>query len=70
MGQHVIHPVTSEVLERASDLYAYSAQQGMTIGPSDLIIAATALEQQLVLNTNNQKHFQHLPNLGLDNWAT
>lgn len=67
--QHIIHPVTTEVLEQASDLYAHSVHLGMSIGPSDLIIAATALEHQLLLNTNNQKHFQHLPDLVLANWA-
>ena len=69
IDRHVVHPINMAILEKASDLYPHSVQQGMNIGPSDLIIAATDLEHNLALNTNNQKHFRHFPDLKLVNWS-
>ena len=36
---------------------------GQTIGPNDLIIAATALAHDAILATNNVAEFQRIPNL-------
>ena len=34
----------------------------------DLLIAATAIYNELTLVTNNTKHFENIPNLSLENW--
>jgi tRNA(fMet)-specific endonuclease VapC len=42
--------------------------KGHVIGQLDMLIAAQALEKNLVLVTNNQKEFSRISNLKLDNW--
>ena len=44
-------------------------KQGLTIGPLDLLIAAHALSQDLVLITNNEKEFKRIEALKIANWA-
>lgn len=34
----------------------------------DLLIAATAIYNELTLVTNNTKYFENIPNLSLENW--
>jgi tRNA(fMet)-specific endonuclease VapC len=42
---------------------------GTPIGQLDTMIAAHALSQDLVLVTNNTKHFSLVPKLRIENWA-
>ncbi|MFL6258462.1 MAG: type II toxin-antitoxin system VapC family toxin [Thermoanaerobaculia bacterium] len=41
---------------------------GQPIGPNDLLIAAQALSQGLVLVTNNLREFQRVKGLRIENW--
>lgn len=43
--------------------------QGTPIGPMDLLIAAHARAEGLVLVTNNVREFERVPGLELENWA-
>lgn len=43
--------------------------QGKLIGPLDMLIAAHALSEDLVLVTNNEKEFQRIQSLKVENWA-
>lgn len=43
--------------------------QGKVIGPLDMLIAAQALSKDLILVTNNEKEFQRIPSLKIENWA-
>jgi tRNA(fMet)-specific endonuclease VapC len=43
-------------------------RKGQPIGPYDLLIAAQALTNNLILVTNNQKEFQRIEQLKLDDW--
>ena len=51
------------------DLRFILEKRGQPIGPFDLMIAAHALSQQLVLVTNNEKEFAHVENLRIENWT-
>jgi len=62
-------PITDEILVRAADLYAFLYQAGQLIGDADLIIAATALSEGLVLVTSNTSHYSRIPDLSLDCWT-
>jgi predicted nucleic acid-binding protein len=53
---------------QAADLNADLRRKGKTVGPSDCLIAATALVHDLVLITRNTEHFKHMPGLQLENW--
>ena len=43
-------------------------QAGTPIGPNDLLIAAHALDQELVLVTDNLNEFRRVPDLQVENW--
>lgn len=43
-------------------------QAGTPIGPNDLLIAAHALDQDLVLITDNLNEFRRVPDLQVENW--
>lgn len=45
-------------------------QKGMKIGDMDLLIAANALEEELIVVTGNGKHFSRIPGLKVENWMT
>lgn len=43
-------------------------KSGKPIGPMDLLIAATALEQGAVLVTHNTREFHRIPGLRVEDW--
>ena len=43
--------------------------EGLILGPFDLLIAAHALSRKLIMVTNNQKEFQRVPSLKVENWV-
>ncbi|SDU66878.1 tRNA(fMet)-specific endonuclease VapC [Desulfobacula phenolica] len=43
--------------------------QGNVIGPLDMLIAAHALSEKLVLVTNNEKEFNRIETLKVENWV-
>lgn len=43
--------------------------QGKVIGPLDMLIAAHALSEDLVLITNNEKEFLRIKSLKVENWT-
>lgn len=47
---------------------AHLERQGLPIGANDLWIAAQALALDATLVTDNQREFQRVPGLKLDNW--
>ena len=42
--------------------------KGQKIGDMDMFIAATALEEDLILVTGNTEHFERIPGLKIENW--
>jgi tRNA(fMet)-specific endonuclease VapC len=44
--------------------------KGTPIGPMDLLIAAQALSEKLVLITNNEKEFRRVEGLNIENWIS
>lgn len=61
-------PLTDDIIERATDIYADLHRRGELIGEMDTLIAATALVYDLVVVTNNERHFNRIPGLQIDNW--
>ena len=61
-------PVTPAVTEGFATVKAELELQGNRLEDFDLLIAATALTHNLVLVTNNQKHFSRVPGLDIENW--
>ena len=61
--------ITPAVVETFGEIKASLEQRGTMIADMDLLIAATALTHNLVLVTNNQKHFERITGLDIENWA-
>lgn len=51
------------------DIRDYLQKQGTPIGPLDMLIAAHARSEGMILVTNNIREFERVPNLELENWA-
>ena len=51
------------------DIRDYLQKQGTPIGPLDMLIAAHARSERMILVTNNIQKFERVPNLELENWA-
>ncbi len=61
-------PITDSVIIRASDIYAELHFRGQLIPDADILIAATAIENGLVLATNNVGDFGRIQGIQIDNW--
>ena len=64
-----ILPTGQETAEIFGRLKAKLELEGNRLDDFDLIIASTALTHNLVLVTNNEKHFQRIEGLKLENWC-
>ena len=51
------YPITSAIARRAGTLKSKWAQRGRTLTLADMLVAATALEHNLTLMTDNRKDF-------------
>jgi len=60
--------ISNEIVEKGAEIYGALRRKGVTIGNSDILIAATAIHHDLILVTNNQKHYLPIDDLKLDNW--
>ncbi|MEQ8969261.1 MAG: type II toxin-antitoxin system VapC family toxin [Coleofasciculus sp. C1-SOL-03] len=54
--------------EQAAQIRAILRSQGQPIGAYDVLIAATALQYNLVMITANQREFDRVPGLQTENW--
>ncbi|MBT4643472.1 MAG: type II toxin-antitoxin system VapC family toxin [Deltaproteobacteria bacterium] len=63
-----ILPFNGKSAKIYGDIRSKLELKGHVIGQLDMLIAAQALEKNLVLVTNNQKEFSRISNLKLDNW--
>lgn len=61
-------PITDDVIVKASDIYALLKEEGQLISDGDILVAAIAIINNLVLITNNTEHFSRVKDLQLDNW--
>ena len=57
----------------ALDVYAKEKarlkKEGSIVDDLDLLIGATAIVNEMILVTNNEKHFARLQNLKIENWT-
>ena len=63
----IIH-LSEESARISGGKYAELRQSGITIGTSDLLIAGIAIENDLTLMTNNEKHYAPINGLNIENW--
>lgn len=60
---------SDEVCRLFGDLKAKLGKEGRIIDDADLFIAACAIEHELTLVTNNEKHFNRIAGLKLEKWV-
>ncbi len=60
--------LNDNAIVKAADIYADMYKCGQIIGDADILIAATALENNLPIVTNNESHFNRITGLQILNW--
>ena len=58
-----IIPYDYKIARKTAEIMAHLRREGKIIGLADVIIAATALVNELKLVTRNTEHFSRIPNL-------
>ncbi len=66
--ENVIIPLTEESCKISSEIYSRLRLNGELVDDIDLLIAGIAIENEMVLVTNNEKHFGRIPGIKLENW--
>lgn len=61
--------LNDEIVVRAAGIYADLFKNGKPIGDADILIAATALERRFALVTNNERHFERINGIVVQNWS-
>lgn len=61
-------PYTEEDANHSAFIRAMMRKAGTPIGSYDVLIAGAALRHHLVLVTSNEKEFQRIPKLMIENW--
>ena len=65
LSDFAVLPLTDPIVERFARLRAMLRRQGQLIPDMDLLIAATALKEDLTLVTRNFRHFERIAALKL-----
>ena len=60
--------LTAEIMDRASDVYLELKKKGELIEDADILVAASAMVNDLVLITDNERHFRRIEVLEVENW--
>lgn len=65
-----VFPVDAAVAKEFSVIKADCRKKGISVSDFDLLIAATAKAQGLILATLNVRHFQGIEGLAFENWSS
>jgi len=68
VAENIVLPLTEKSIKISAELYSTLRQSGNTLDDIDLFIAGVAIENEMILVTNNEKHFSRIPGLKIDNW--
>lgn len=69
VSDNLVIPMTERSAKISSELYSTLRQSGNSVDDIDLLIAGIAIENEMILVTNNEKHFRRIPGLKIANWA-
>jgi tRNA(fMet)-specific endonuclease VapC len=69
LGPMEILSYDDEAAQYYGSLRAFLEEHGTPIGSLDMLIAAHALSIDCILVTNNEREFNRVPNLKIDNWV-
>ena len=60
--------ITASIMDAFGEIKANLESKGNVIGDMDLLIASTAITNNMILVTNNEKHFKSIHGLEIENW--
>jgi len=60
--------IRKETIENAAEIYAYLKRDGNLIEDADILMASIAIVENLVLITDNIRHFERVKDLNTENW--
>lgn len=63
-----IEPWDINAAEHYGSIRTHLKKQGTPIGNNDLLIAAHARSENAILVTNNEREFERVPDLSIENW--
>ncbi|MFC2087081.1 type II toxin-antitoxin system VapC family toxin [Bacteroidota bacterium] len=69
LNDNMVISITDKSARISAELYSELRKSGKTIDDIDLLIAGIAIENDLVLVTNNESHFKRIPGLKIENWT-
>ncbi|MCL1793508.1 MAG: type II toxin-antitoxin system VapC family toxin [Oscillospiraceae bacterium] len=55
-------------IQKAADIYANLRKTGITVGDADILIASIVITNAGKLITNNNKHYQYINGLTINDW--
>ena len=65
----LVEPLSEESVSKSATVYASMRKAGTPVDDIDLLIAGTALANDLVLVTHNIKHFSRIDGLQIEDWS-
>lgn len=67
--ENLVIPMTENSAKISAELYSTLRQTGNTVDDIDLLIAGIAIDNDMTLATNNERHFNKIPGLKVENWS-
>lgn len=67
--QSNIIPLTKKSTDMSAEIYAEMRKKGTPVDDIDLLIAGTALANNMITVTHNRKHFERIPGLCIEDWS-
>jgi len=64
-----IDAIEKETLDLSLSIYIKLRKNGITVDDGDLLIAAYCIQNNYILVSNNQKHFEKIENIQVVNWT-
>ena len=64
-----VNKTTQHCTTGYGEIRSYLQDRGTPIGPLDMMIAAHARSEDMILVTNNVREFERVPDLVVENWA-
>jgi tRNA(fMet)-specific endonuclease VapC len=69
ISDNIVIPLTESSAKISSELFSTLKQTGNIVDDIDLLIAGIAIDNELILVTNNERHFKRIPGLKVENWT-
>ncbi len=68
-SDNLVIPLTENSCKISGEIYSILRHKGDVLDDIDLLIAGVAIENEMILVTNNEKHFQRIPDFKIENWT-